>query len=70
MNSTAGLHRGLGPADVVALTLNTIVGAGIFGLPSALHAAAGSHSLAVLAAAFVLIAAVAACAAEVASRFA
>jgi amino acid transporter len=69
MNSTAGLHRGLGPADVVALTLNTIVGAGIFGLPSALHAAAGSHSLAVLAAAFVLIAAVAACAAEVASRF-
>jgi amino acid transporter len=69
MNSTAGLHRGLGPADVVALTLNTIVGAGIFGLPSALHAAAGSHSLAVLGAAFVLIAAVAACAAEVASRF-
>jgi amino acid transporter len=69
MNSTAGLHRGLGPADVVALTLNTIVGAGIFGLPSALHAAAGSQSLLVLAAAFVLIAAVAACAAEVASRF-
>lgn len=69
MNSTAALHRGLGPADVVALTLNTIVGAGIFGLPSALHAAAGSHSLAVLGAAFLLIAAVAACAAEVGSRF-
>jgi len=69
MNSTVGLHRGLGPADVIALTLNTIVGAGIFGLPSALHAAAGAYSLYVLGAAFVLIAAVAVCAAEVGSRF-
>ena len=69
MNSTVGLHRGLGPADVIALTLNTIVGAGIFGLPSALHAAAGGYSLYVLGAAFVLIATVAVCAAEVGSRF-
>ncbi len=69
MNSTTGLHRGLGRMDVVALTLNTIVGAGIFGLPAALYAAAGKLSLAVLAGAFLLIAAVAVCAAEVASRF-
>jgi amino acid transporter len=67
--AVSGLHRGLGRVDVVALTLNTIVGAGIFGLPSALVAAAGPWSVAVLAAAFALIAAVALCAAEVASRF-
>ncbi len=67
--STEGLRRGLGRIDVVALTLNTIVGAGIFGLPAALHAAAGTWSLAVLLAAFLLIAAVAVCAAEVGSRF-
>ncbi|MFM7783723.1 MAG: amino acid permease, partial [Gammaproteobacteria bacterium] len=67
--SAEGLRRGLRRIDVVALTLNTIVGAGIFGLPAALHAAAGAWSLHVLLAAFLLIAAVAVCAAEVGSRF-
>lgn len=64
-----GLRRGLGRIDVLAFTLNTIVGAGIFALPAALAAAAGVWSLAVLGAAFALVAVIALCTAEVSSRF-
>jgi hypothetical protein len=42
--TATGLHRGLGRADVVALTVNNIVGAGIFTMPAALAAGAGSWS--------------------------
>lgn len=55
--------------DVVALTLNNIVGAGIFALPATLVAAAGSQSIAVLLVAFLLVALMALCTVEVASRY-
>jgi APA family basic amino acid/polyamine antiporter len=63
------LQRALGRLDVVALTLNNVVGAGIFALPAALAAAAGRFSLPVLLAAFVLVSLMALCTVEVASRY-
>ena len=48
MNDAAGarLIRGLRRGDLVALVINTVVGAGIFGLPSQVYALAGTYSLA------------------------
>jgi len=64
-----GLVRKIGRWDLLALVTNSIVGAGIFGLPSKLYALAGSYSLwAFLACAF-FIALLIVCFAEVASRF-
>ena len=62
------LHRGLGRADVVALTLTTI-GAGIFTLPAALAAGAGNWSLGVLLGTLALVSVMALCMVEVASRY-
>jgi amino acid transporter len=64
-----GLKRALRRRDVAAFAVNSIIGAGIFGMPAALAASAGPASLAVLLAAFLLVAGVALCAAEVSSRF-
>jgi amino acid transporter len=64
-----GLHRGLGRADVVALTVNNIVGAGIFTMPAALAADAGDRSLAILLLTFALVSLMALCTVEVASRY-
>lgn len=63
------LHRGLGVPAIVGLTLNTVVGAGVLGLPAALAATAGHLSLVVLLAAFGLVALLALCMMEVASRY-
>lgn len=63
------LVRGLTRRDIFALTLNNIVGAGVFTLPAALAAGAGSWSVGVLLAAIGLVAMLALCAAEVASRY-
>ena len=65
----AGLVRGLRRWDLVALVINSVIGAGIFGLPSRVYALAGTYSLLaylVSAAAIVLIII---CFAEVGSRF-
>ena len=65
----ARLVRGLRRWDLVALVINSIIGAGIFGLPSRVFALAGTYSLlayVVSAAAIVLIIL---CLAEVGSRF-
>lgn len=67
MNST--LFRGLGRRDIVALTLNNIVGAGVFTMPAALAAGAGSWSVGVLLLAIGLVALLALCTIEVASRY-
>jgi amino acid transporter len=64
-----GLHRGLGRFDVVALCVNSIVGAGVFALPGTLALDAGRYSLAVILAAFVVVGLLALSMAEVASRF-
>jgi basic amino acid/polyamine antiporter, APA family len=66
---TPGLHRGLGRFDVVALCVNSIVGAGVFALPGTLALDAGRLSLAVILVAFVVVGLLALSMAEVASRF-
>jgi amino acid transporter len=63
------LFRGLSRGDIVALTLNNIVGAGIFTMPAALAAGAGGWSVGVLVLAFGLVAVMALCTIEVASRY-
>jgi APA family basic amino acid/polyamine antiporter len=63
------LLRGLGRTDIVALTLNNMIGAGIFTLPAALAAGAGRWSLAVLLVTLVLASLMALCMVEVASRY-
>jgi basic amino acid/polyamine antiporter, APA family len=67
--TATGLHRGLGRADVVALTVNNIVGAGIFTMPAALAAGAGDWSVATLLLTFALVSLMALCTVEVASRY-
>lgn len=65
----ARLKRGLRQWDLVALVINSIIGAGIFGLPARVFALAGPYSLfayALSASAMVLIIL---CFAEVGSRF-
>src|SRR5204863_5485525 len=67
--SPEGLVRGIRRWDLVAVTINGIIGAGIFGLPSKVYGLIGGYSLI----AFVVCALVAAliilCFAEVGSRF-
>ena len=67
--SPPGLHRGLRRFDAIALTLNSIVGAGVFALPAGLAADAGHWSLAVILVAFAVVGALALSLAEVASRY-
>jgi APA family basic amino acid/polyamine antiporter len=64
-----GLHRGLGRFDVVALCVNSIVGAGVFALPAGLALDAGRYSLAVIFGAFVVVGFLALSLAEVSSRY-
>jgi len=66
---TPGLIRGLGRLDILALTLNNIVGAGIFTMPAALVAGAGGWSVGVLLLTIALVAIMALCTVEVASRY-
>lgn len=63
------LIRGLGRWDFTAVVINTIIGAGIFGLPAKVYAAIGSYSLLAFVACAVIIALVVLCYAEVSSRF-
>jgi amino acid transporter len=64
-----GLHRGLGRFDVVALCVNSIVGAGVFAMPAGLAIDAGRYSLAVIFVAFVVVGFLALSLAEVSSRY-
>lgn len=63
------LLRRLRRIDVIALTVNVTIGAGVFAMPAGLAAAAGRWSLVVLFAAFALTALFALSLVEVASRF-
>jgi amino acid transporter len=63
------LVRGLRKWDLVALVINSVVGAGIFGLPSQVYALAGIYSLAAYAVAALAIGLIVLCFAEVGSRF-
>ncbi|MGQ0385163.1 MAG: APC family permease [Gammaproteobacteria bacterium] len=64
-----GLLRGLRRLDVVSLTVNSVVGAGVFALPAGLAVSSGRWSLAVILAASAIVAVLALSLAEVASRF-
>src|SRR5262249_53865509 len=67
--SDEGLVRGIGRWALVALMINGIIGAGIFGLPSTIHALAGVYGLFAFVACAIVIACIGLCFAEVSSRF-
>ncbi len=63
------LVRGLGRWDFTAIVINTIIGAGIFGLPAKVHAQIGSYSLFAFVACAFIVGLIVLCYAEVSSRF-
>jgi APA family basic amino acid/polyamine antiporter len=64
-----GLIRAVRRWDLLALVLNTIVGAGILGLPSRVYALAGSYSLVAYLVCAIPVVLIILCFAEVGSRF-
>jgi amino acid transporter len=65
----AGLVRGIRRWDLVAVAINAIIGAGIFGLPSRVFALIGTHSLIAFVVCAIVVALIILCFAEVGSRF-
>jgi basic amino acid/polyamine antiporter, APA family len=63
------LVRGISRWDLTAIAINTIIGAGIFGLPSKVTALIGGYSLIAFVICAVIIGFIVICFAEVASRF-
>lgn len=61
--------RGIGRWDLAAIAVNTVIGAGIFGLPSKVYAMIGSYSFFAFVACAVIVGLIVLCFAEVASRF-
>jgi amino acid transporter len=68
--SSEGLVRAIGRWSLAALTVNCIIGSGVFGLPSALANLLGRASVVAVALAAIAMSVIMACFAEVASRFA
>jgi amino acid transporter len=68
-DTSSGLVRVIGRWSLVALMVNTMIGASIFGLPAVIAAYLGSWSPAGYFVAFAGISVIAACMAEVASQF-
>src|SRR5215471_2545652 len=64
-----GLLRSLGRWDVVAVCLNGVIGAGIFGLPSKVFDLSGNYSLLAFAVCAICVSVIVLSFAEVASRF-
>src|SRR5262245_14136589 len=64
-----GLVRGIGRWDLTALTINVMVGAGIFGLPSKIYGLTGAWSVLAYLVCAALITLIILCFAEVGSRF-
>ena len=63
------LARGISRWDLTAIAVNTIIGAGIFGLPSKIAALIGGYSLLAFVVCAVIVGFIVLCFAEVASRF-
>jgi len=63
------LVRALGRWDLVALVINGVLGAGIFGLPSKVHALLGAWGIVAIVVCALLMGVIVACFAEVSSRF-
>src|SRR6266446_4263854 len=68
-NQSAGLLRGIRKWDLVAVAINGIIGAGIFGLPARVYALIGTYSLIAFVACAVVVILIILCFAEVSSRF-
>jgi basic amino acid/polyamine antiporter, APA family len=64
-----GLVRGIRRWDLVAIAVNGIIGAGIFGLPAKVFALIGSYSLIAFVVCALVVAVIILCFAEVGSRF-
>src|SRR5262249_16726918 len=64
-----GLVRGIRRWDLVALVLNGIIGAGIFGLPSKVFGLAGTYSLIAYGVCAIVAVLIVLCFAELASRY-
>ncbi len=64
-----GLVRAIRRADLVALIVNNVVGAGIFGLPATAFVLAGNFSLFAFVACALVMTSIVACFAELGSRF-
>lgn len=64
-----GLVRGIRRWDLVAIAINGIIGAGIFGLPSKVYALIGTYSIVAFIACALVVALIILCFAEVGSRF-
>ncbi len=67
--SPEGLVRGIRKWDLVAVAINGIIGAGIFGLPAKVYALIGTYSLIAFAACAIVVTLIILCFAEVGSRF-
>ena len=65
----ADLVRGINRWDLVAITINGIIGAGIFGLPSQVYDLIGTYSLIAFVVCALVVALIILCFAEVSSRF-
>ena len=65
----ADLVRGIRRWDLVALAINGIIGAGIFGLPSKVYSLIGTYSLIAFVVCALVVALIILCFAEVSSRF-
>src|SRR5438045_7660766 len=68
--TSEGPVRAIGRWSLAALTVNCIIGSGVFGLPSVLASLLGRASVLAVLLAAVAMAVIMACFAEVASRFA
>src|ERR1700704_1451770 len=67
--SGEGLVRGIRKWDLVAVTINAVIGAGIFGLPSKVFGLIGSYSLIAFVVCALVVTLIVLCFAEVGSRF-
>jgi amino acid transporter len=67
--SEEGLIRGIRRWDLVAVTINGIIGAGIFGLPAKTYSLIGTYSLFAFIACALVVTLIILCFAEVGSRF-
>ena len=68
-SSSEGLVRGIRKWDLVAVAINAVIGAGIFGLPSKVYALIGSYSLIAFIVCALVVVLIILCFAEVGSRF-
>src|ERR687891_2067907 len=67
--ASVGLVRGIRRWDLVAIAINGIIGAGIFGLPSKVYSLIGTYSIIAFVVCALVVALIILCFAEVSSRF-